>query len=101
MLGASPGVGASVFAAALFDALDEAGAAVLLVDAADPSRSGLARAGSEGPPFREPVPDVAISYGRRGGGYVTRLATPPSQPFTAGLVPPPRWWLPNARPART
>ena len=98
ILGATPGVGVSVVAAALFDALDAAGLAVLLVDTAEPSRSGLAEMAREAPTFGDAAPDVSFTAGHRGGGYVHRLVVPPSGVFTAGMVPAPHWWLPNRHP---
>lgn len=98
IVGGAAGVGTSVVAAALFDALDAAGMPTLLVDAADPARSGLATASPEGRAVRQLAPDLAISYARRGGGYVTRLNAPAREVVTMGMVPGPLWWLPTSRP---
>ena len=96
VLGASAGVGASVVAAALFDALDVCGVPTLLVDAADPARSGLAAAvANQGPPARTLHPKIGIAYARRGGGWVAQLATPPTEVLSPRMVPSPCWWLPD------
>jgi len=98
VLGATSGVGASVFAAALFDVLAAAGVEVMLIDTADPVRSGLAAASDQGPVINE-IDDVAIRASRRTShrGYVLRLSVPASGVFTAGMVPPPHCWLPDNR----
>lgn len=96
VIGASAGVGASVVTAALFDALDVCGVPTLLVDAADPARSGLAAAvADQGPPARTLHPKIGVAYGRRGGGWVAQLATPPSEVLSPRMVPSPCWWLPD------
>ena len=66
VLAGSPGAGASVLAAALTDTLQLAGRCVLLVDAADPARSGLAAAASaEGPWTSAVTPLLQIRYSWR------------------------------------
>lgn len=66
VLAGSPGAGASVLTAILSDALQLAGRCALVVDTADPVRSGLAMAArSEGPWVAGPHPSV---------GFVTRGA---------------------------
>ena len=65
ILAGSAGAGASVLAAALADALGQAGRRVLLVDAADPARSGLAQAcPAEGVEVRDVHP--GLRCGTRG-----------------------------------
>jgi hypothetical protein len=96
VLGASSGIGASVVAAALFDALDVCGVPTLLVDAADPARSGLASAvANQGAPARTLHPKIGVAYARRGDGWVAQLAAPPTEALSARMVPSPSWWLPD------
>jgi hypothetical protein len=92
VLAGSPGAGASVLAAAIADALQLAGRGTLLVDAADPARSGLAMAArSAGPTVRGPHPSVCIRYSWRGKVLLAQLET--WLPVVApGMVPPPRFW---------
>ena len=97
VLGSAAGVGASVFALSLFDALDGAGVRTLLVDTADPARSGLSAISDQGPVVRQPADDLAICASRRGGGFVLRLAAPSAGVFRASMVPAPQWWLPQNR----
>ena len=98
VLSGSPGAGASVLAAALTDALQRAGRCALLVDAADPARSGLAAAAAtEGPWAHSPHRDVAIRYSWREHAVLARLAT--TLPvISPGMVPPPPAWLPQLDP---
>jgi len=95
VLAGSPGSGASVLAAALADALQLAGRSVLLVDAADPVRSGLAMAArTAGPWVRGPHPAVCIRYSWRARALLAQLET--ALPVVApGMVPPPRFWHPG------
>jgi hypothetical protein len=97
ILAASPGVGASVTAAVLVDALQIAGCSVLLVDTADPARSGLNRATrSDGPHSPGPHPAVSIRFSWRGQALLARAET--SLPvLTPGMLPPPRFWRPGQR----
>lgn len=76
VLGAHGGAGASVCAAALADAAAHAGLRVLLVDAADPARSGLAFACDvEGTVLAQPGRDRrGIQLARRRGIDVRRVA---------------------------
>lgn len=92
VLAGSPGAGASVLAAVLADALQLASVRTLLVDAADPARSGLAMAArSDGPVAPGPHPQVQIRYSWRAQALLARLHTP--LPVLApGMVPPPRFW---------
>ena len=102
VIGATARVGASVAAAALYDALDACGVSALLVDAADPARSGLAAAvGEQGKVEWTLHPKVGVGYAQRGAGFVAQLATPPSEVFSARMVPSPSWWLPDHPPDHT
>jgi hypothetical protein len=94
VLAGSPGAGASVAATVLADALQLADKAVLLVDPADPPRSGLTMAArSQGPWLTSPHPQVHIRYSWRAQTLLARLET--SLPVLApGAVPPPRFWRP-------
>lgn len=98
VLSGSPGAGASVVAAVLTDALQTAGRCTLLVDAADPARSGLAAAASaDGPWTHAPHRELAIRYSWRGHALLARLES--SLPVvTPGMVPPPPAWLPQLDP---
>ncbi|MEU6131357.1 hypothetical protein ABZ805_19460 [Saccharopolyspora sp. NPDC047091] len=97
VLAASPGAGASVVAAVLADALQLAGRRVLLVDTADPVRSGLAAAArSDGPVFDGPHPAVRIRSSWRAHAVLARIET--SLPIvTPGMVPPPQFFAAAAR----
>lgn len=98
VLSGSPGAGASVLAAALADALQRAGRCVLLVDAADPARSGLAGAAPmEGPWVHHPHRQLAIRYSWRGHALLARLESG-LPTITPGMVPPPPAWLPELDP---
>ncbi|WP_253258682.1 hypothetical protein [Pseudonocardia sp. N23] len=94
----SPGAGASVVAAAIADLLQLAGKCVLLIDAADPARSGLAAAAeAEGPWTSTLTPDLSLRYSWRGQALLARLeSTLPV--ITPGMVPPPPQWLPEVDP---
>jgi hypothetical protein len=97
VLSGSPGAGASVFTAAISDVLQLAARCVLVVDTADPVRSGLAQASrSEGPWGPGPHPAVRIRYAWRAQAVLARAET--SLPaLTPGMVPPPRFWRPAVR----
>lgn len=97
VLAGSPGAGASVLTAIISDALQLAGRCALIVDTADPVRSGLARAArSEGPWVAGPHPSVGIRYSWRAQALLARVET--SLPVLApGAVPPPRFWRPAVR----
>jgi hypothetical protein len=98
VLAGSPGAGASAAAAALVDVLQLAGRCVLLVDAADPSRSGLAAAApAEGPWTGAVTPLLHIRYSWRLEALVARLESP-LPAISPGMVPPPRLWLPDVHP---
>lgn len=92
VLAASPGAGASVVAAALADALHTSRRSVMLVDTADPVRSGLSRAvRTEGAWVRGPHPLVRIRLSRRRGVLVGRIDTE-LPVISPGMVPSPPWW---------
>jgi len=98
VLAGSPGAGASVLAAALTDVLQLGHHRVLLIDPADPPRSGLAAASrARGPWLTRPHPRVRIRYSWRAQALLAQLET--SLPVIApGMVPPPRLWLPPVPP---
>ncbi|SFO40520.1 hypothetical protein SAMN05216207_105219 [Pseudonocardia ammonioxydans] len=98
VLAGSSGAGASSIAAALTDALQQDERCVLLVDADDPSRSGLACAFTAEGPWTKPVDQrVTVRYSWRDYALVARLET--SLPtITPGMVPPPPDWLPDPAP---
>ncbi|GAA2678775.1 MULTISPECIES: hypothetical protein [Actinosynnema] len=94
VLAGSPGAGASVLAAVLADVLQLGRHRVLLVDPADPPRSGLsAAARAQGPWLAHPHPQVRIRFSWRAQALLAQLETclPVLSP---GMVPPPRWWRP-------
>lgn len=97
VLSGSPGAGASVLSAVISDALQLAARTVLVVDTADPARSGLALATkSEGPWGPGPHSAVHIRYAWRAQALLARVET--SLPvLTPGMVPPPRFWRPAVR----
>ncbi|MEU6643095.1 hypothetical protein ABZ863_11145 [Saccharomonospora sp. NPDC046836] len=97
MLAASPGCGATVTATAVADALQLSGRAVLMVDTADPVRSGLSRATrTEGPLVAGPHPAVGIRFSWRARAILARINT--SLPVLApSMVPPPPFWQPGDR----
>lgn len=98
VLAGSPGAGASTGAAATVDAAQLAGRCALLVDAADPARSGLATAAPAEGPWTAPVtPLLQIRYSWRRQALVARLESrlPVISP---GMVPPPRFWRPAVDP---
>lgn len=97
VLSGSPGSGASVLAAALTDAAASATRRVLLVDAADPARSGLAAAATGDGPMIRVGSVLRIRCARRWHALVARLET--TLPVvTPGMVPPPPLWLPGRDP---
>ncbi len=97
VLSGSPGSGASVLAAAITDAVASATRRVLLVDAADPARSGLASAASGDGPSTQVGTELRIRCARRGHALVVRLGS--TLPVvTPGMVPPPPLWLPGGDP---
>lgn len=98
VLAGSAGAGASVLAAALTDALQNASRCALLVDAADPARSGLVDAATaQGPWTHQPHRELAVRWSWRGHALLARLeSTLPM--VTPGMVPPPPAWLPELDP---
>lgn len=98
VLSGSPGAGASVLAAAITDALQLASRCVLLVDAADPSRSGLtSAAAAEGPWTSQITALLRIRYSWRRHALLARLESQ-LPVVSAGMVPPPPLWLPELSP---
>ena len=97
VLSGSPGAGASVLSAVISDVLQLAARCVLVVDTADPARSGLALATkSEGPGGPGPHSAVRIRYAWRAQALLARVES--SLPvLTPGMVPPPRFWRPAVR----
>jgi hypothetical protein len=97
VLAGSAGAGASVLAAAVTDALQLAGRRVLLVDAADPARSGLAAAApEEGLRARQVHPGLHLRYSWRHESLLARMES--RYPITPAMVPPPPAWLPDRGP---
>ncbi|NUS45451.1 MAG: hypothetical protein HOQ24_17385 [Mycobacteriaceae bacterium] len=97
VLAGSPGAGASVLAAVLADVLQLGQRHVLLVDPADPPRSGLsAAARTRGPWLTHPHPQVRIRFSWRAQALLAQLET--GLPVLApGMVPPPQWWRPPSQ----
>ena len=98
VLSGSPGAGASALAAGIADALQLAARCVLLIDAADPARSGLAAAAPAEGPWTFPLTaQLAIRYSWRGQALLARLES--GLPvITPGMMPPPPRWLPELEP---
>ncbi|MGH3779407.1 MAG: hypothetical protein ACRDRO_01950 [Pseudonocardiaceae bacterium] len=94
VLAGSPGAGASVLCAVISDVLQLAARCALVVDTADPARSGLALATkSEGPWGPGPHSSVRIRFAWRAQALLARVET--SLPvLTPGMVPAPRFWRP-------
>jgi hypothetical protein len=94
VLSGSPGAGASVFSALAADVLQQAGRCALLVDTAEPSRSGLAAAAAiTGAEVAYPAAGVGVRWSWRGHAVVAQMETDleplaPVPPFT------PAEWLP-------
>ncbi|WP_246127429.1 hypothetical protein [Amycolatopsis rhizosphaerae] len=81
----------------LADVLQLSGRCALMIDPADPSRSGLTMAArSEGPWVARPHSQVHIRYSWRAQALLARLET--TLPVVApGAVPQPRFWRPPVR----
>jgi len=95
VLAGHPGGGASVLAAVLADALAGQGHRVLLVDTADPLRSGLADATTDdGPRLTGPHRSVGIRQSERGPIRCARLEYTGVPVRSAGMVPAPQYWNP-------
>ncbi len=85
--------GASVLAAVLADALAARGHRVLLIDAADPLRSGLADATTDDGPSRpSPHGAVRVRQARRGPIRCARLEFENIPVRSPALVPAPQYW---------
>jgi hypothetical protein len=97
VLSGSPGAGASVLCAVISDVLQLAARCVLVVDTADPVRSGLAQAVKfDGPWGPGPHSAVRIRFAWRAQALLARVET--SLPVLApGMVPPARFWRPAVR----
>ncbi len=96
VLGGGPGAGASVLAVVLADALAAQGLRVLLVDAADPLRSGLTlAAGTDGPAVDGPHPGVRIRRAHRGPIRMAHLEFLGLPVRSAAMVPAPAFWAPT------
>ncbi len=96
VLGGGPGAGASVLAVVLADALAAQGLRVLLVDAADPLRSGLTlAAGTDGPAVDGPHPGVRIRQAHRGPIRMAHLEFLGLPVRSAAMVPAPAFWAPT------
>jgi hypothetical protein len=88
VLSGSAGAGASVLAAALVDVLRAAGRCALLIDAAEPGRSGLAGAvASECPWTTTPVDGVWARYSWREDALVAHLETNQTSHRPTSLAP--------------
>lgn len=97
VLAGGPGAGASVLAVVLADALAAQGLRVLLVDAADPLRSGLALAAdTDGPATAGPHPAVRIRHAHRGPIRMARLEFSGLPVRSPGMVPAPTFFAPTA-----
>jgi len=96
VLGGGPGAGASVLAVVLADALAAQGLRVLLIDAADPLRSGLTlAAGTDGPAVDGPHPGVRIRRAHRGPIRMAHLEFIGLPVRSAAMVPAPAFWAPT------
>lgn len=94
VLGAAAGVGATVTVAVLADALQLAGVRVLVVDTADPARSGLAAATrTEGGALPGPHEGLWLRCSWRANALLLRMQTRLAG-VTPGMVPLPGYWRP-------
>ena len=94
VLAASPGAGASLVSTVLADALQITERQVLLVDTADPARSGLAAAArSDGPVLAGPHHSVRVRISWRAQALLARVESD-LPVITPGMVPPPRFFKP-------
>jgi hypothetical protein len=97
ILAASPGAGATIAAVAIADALQLAGLSVLLIDAGDPVRSGLARASRADGPRREvPHSGTGIRFSWRARALLVRLEVLQGA-ADAPVFPSPPSWHPGGR----
>ena len=93
VLAGHTGGGASVLAAVLAGALAARGHQVLLIDAADPLRSGLADATTDDGPSRpSPHGSVRVRQARRGPICCARLEFDDIPVRSPALVPAPQYW---------
>jgi hypothetical protein len=93
VLAGHSGGGASVLAAVLADALAAQGHRVLLIDAADPLRSGLADATTgDGPSRPGPHRAVRVRQSSRGPSHCARLEFDGTPVRSAAMVPAPQYW---------
>jgi hypothetical protein len=94
VLSGSTGAGASVLATALVDVLRGAGRCALLIDAAEPGRSGLAGAvAAEGPWTTAPVEGVWARYSWREDALVAHLEADQTAPDGPTSLAPESWLL--------
>lgn len=94
VLSAGAGSGASVVSTVLADAMQLAGHDLLMVDTADPARSGLSVAAlSDGPVLAGPHPAVRVRFSWRAQAMLARIETD-LPVITPGMVPPPRFFKP-------
>ncbi|NYH77136.1 hypothetical protein FHR84_000450 [Actinopolyspora biskrensis] len=97
VLSGSPGAGASVVAAVLSDALSSLRQRVLLVDTAEPPRSGLATAAAaEGPVLPGPHESVRVRQSQRDDNILLARVETDLPVLTPGMVPPPRFFKPTS-----
>ena len=98
VLAGSPGAGASVPRTRKSRRSALASRCVLLVDAADPARSGLcSAAAAEGPVTSQISALLRVRYSWREHALLARLES--QHPvISAGMVPPPPLWLPKLSP---
>lgn len=99
VLAGHTGGGASVLAAVLADALAAQGHQVLLIDTADPLRSGLVDATTDdGPSLAGPHRSIRLRRSRRGPIRCTRLEFDATAVRTPSMVPAPQYWtIPDGR----
>lgn len=94
VLSGSPGAGASVFSALAVDVLQQAGRCALLVDTAEPSRSGLAAAAAvTGGEVAYPATGVGVRWSWRGHSVVAQMETD-LEPLAPVPTFDPSGWLP-------
>ncbi|MGJ7905313.1 hypothetical protein ACOQFL_02395 [Actinopolyspora sp. H202] len=96
VLSGSPGAGASFVTAVLSDALSSLRQRVLLVDTAEPVRSGLATAAPvEGPAEVGPHESVRVRHSWRDESTMLARLETELPVLTPGMVPPPRFFKPT------
>lgn len=97
VIGAHPYAGASGVALAVADAAAALGLRVLLIDCADPVRTGLAgvcTAEGASVPVADGSGSIRVSFRQldRGGVQMRRLVPASAAPITAQQIPPPHVW---------